>query len=412
MQLTKSLLKEDFGLKIELPDDRLCPPVPNRHNYILWLKSLLDSSSYRQPGGKLCGLDIGTGASCIYPLLGTAQRPWCFIATGLPSPSSSRAPDCDGTSNNATDIDEKSLVYAQNNVELNGLESRIRIVQRSPTDALIPLDDLGIQTIDFVMMNPPFYSSDAEMVETAERKARPPNSACTGAPVEMVCDGGEVAHVGRMLQESLLLRERVQWYTSMVGKATSLEQLVEELRKNGIDNYAVAEFLQGKQTRRWALGWSFGAMRPDESACRGVTTSAWGKFLPSVVRVNLLQLPGTAEVGPVITRINEVVGSLELMSWVWETQALRGIGRARENVWGRSWRRRKQREMAGVGTDAVQPAARDAAASEECKLGFSVFVQVGTAGTSVTARWLEGHDMVLFESFGAFLKVKLKDLSG
>jgi len=27
MQLTKSLLKLDFGLKLELPDDRLCPPV-------------------------------------------------------------------------------------------------------------------------------------------------------------------------------------------------------------------------------------------------------------------------------------------------------------------------------------------------------------------------------------------------
>lgn len=26
-QLTKSILKRDFGLKIELPSDRLCPPV-------------------------------------------------------------------------------------------------------------------------------------------------------------------------------------------------------------------------------------------------------------------------------------------------------------------------------------------------------------------------------------------------
>lgn len=26
-QLTKSLLKRDFGIAIELPDDRLCPPV-------------------------------------------------------------------------------------------------------------------------------------------------------------------------------------------------------------------------------------------------------------------------------------------------------------------------------------------------------------------------------------------------
>ncbi|KAG5913814.1 hypothetical protein E4U53_004764, partial [Claviceps sorghi] len=82
MQLTKTLLRLDFGIKIHLPDDRLCPPVPNRHNYILWLKDLLDTSSYDGPGQKRTGLDIGTGASCIYPLLGCVQRPWSFVATG------------------------------------------------------------------------------------------------------------------------------------------------------------------------------------------------------------------------------------------------------------------------------------------------------------------------------------------
>lgn len=60
--------------------------VPNRHNYILWLKDLLDSTSYNEPGGRLSGLDIGTGASCIYPVLACAQRPWSFIATGKEIP--------------------------------------------------------------------------------------------------------------------------------------------------------------------------------------------------------------------------------------------------------------------------------------------------------------------------------------
>lgn len=56
--------------------------VANRHNYILWLKSLMDSSSYDAVSQKLTGLDIGTGASCIYPLLGCKQRDWSFVATG------------------------------------------------------------------------------------------------------------------------------------------------------------------------------------------------------------------------------------------------------------------------------------------------------------------------------------------
>ncbi|KAG9816356.1 hypothetical protein KCU77_g18128, partial [Aureobasidium melanogenum] len=29
-QLTKSILKRDFDLELDLPDDRLCPPVPVR----------------------------------------------------------------------------------------------------------------------------------------------------------------------------------------------------------------------------------------------------------------------------------------------------------------------------------------------------------------------------------------------
>ncbi|KAM7184850.1 putative DUF890 domain containing protein [Rhypophila sp. PSN 637] len=347
MQLTRTLLKQDFGLQIELPDDRLCPPVPNRHNYILWLKMLLDTSSYREPGGKLRGLDIGTGASCIYPLLGTAQRPWCFIAT---------------------DIDEKSLGYARKNVGLNGLEERIRVVERKATDTLIPLDDLGVQSIDFTMMNPPFYASDQEMLALAEKKDRPPHSTCTGAPIEMVCDGGEVAHVGRMLQESLTLRNRVQWYTAMVGKASSLELLVEELRKNGIDNYAVSELVQGTKTRRWTLGWSFGPMRPVEAAARGIKTD-WIKGLPPITRVNLLRLLDVGDIPLVTKRINEVIGSLELQSWVWEAQSLKGIGRARENVWGRAWRRRKQREMAG-GQNQVD-AGPTPTNADDCKLGFS-----------------------------------------
>ncbi|KAL2152914.1 hypothetical protein VTH82DRAFT_4069 [Thermothelomyces myriococcoides] len=227
MQLTKTLLHLDFGLKLDLPDDRLCPPVPNRHNYILWLKELMDSTSYEQPGRSLCGLDIGTGASCIYPLLGVTQRPWRFVAT---------------------DIDAKNLSFAERNIRLNGLQDHIRLLSRKPDDPLVPLDDLGIASaIDFVMMNPPFYASEEDMLSSAKKKARPPMSACSGAPVEMVCDGGEVAHVGRLLRESLTLRDRIQWYTSMLGKLTSLEVLVEQLRHHGIDNYAVTEFVQGSQ---------------------------------------------------------------------------------------------------------------------------------------------------------------------
>lgn len=39
--LTKVMLKHDFGIDWNVPLDRLCPPVPNRLNYICWLSDLM-----------------------------------------------------------------------------------------------------------------------------------------------------------------------------------------------------------------------------------------------------------------------------------------------------------------------------------------------------------------------------------
>lgn len=86
----------------------------------------------------------------------------------------------------------------------------------------------------------------------------------------MVTSGGEVAFVSRMIDESLVLRDRVQWYTSMLGKFASIEALVPKLKKHGVGNYAVTEFVQGSKTRRWALGWSFADLRPGVEVARGV----------------------------------------------------------------------------------------------------------------------------------------------
>ncbi|KAK3389466.1 hypothetical protein B0H63DRAFT_492402 [Podospora didyma] len=386
MQLTKALLKVDFGLRIELPDDRLCPPVPNRHNYILWLKDLMDTTSYEQPGRKLCGLDIGTGASCIYPLLGTAQRPWNFIAT---------------------DIDVKNLGYARKNVQLNALEDRIQVIERQSDDSLLPLDDADIQSIDFVMTNPPFYVSEDEMLASANEKERPPNSACTGAPVEMVCHGGEVTFVGRLLRESLVLRERVQWYTSMVGKASSLPPLITELRKNNIDNFAVTEFVQGNKTRRWALGWSFSSMRPAQHVAWGINPSLWKQLLPQPVKMDVLVVDAGKPVGGILNKIPEIMGPLELISWVWEVDRAKGRGRARENVWSRAWRRKRLREIAD-GETADDPMHTD---SEECRIGFAIVVKMAIQNTTVSLLWLEGHDYGLFESLGGFVQGRLRDLN-
>ncbi|KAK3399644.1 hypothetical protein B0T20DRAFT_166981 [Sordaria brevicollis] len=399
MQLTKTLLKLDYGLQIDLPPDRLCPPVPNRHNYLLWLSSLLSSSSYNsQTSWKpVTGLDIGTGASAIYPLLGCVQHlNWRFMAT---------------------DIDEHSLSYARRNVKLNGLERNILLVHRRPDQPLIPFDDpelqeRGVERIDFTMCNPPFYSSPDDMLSSAAKKSRPPLTACTGAPVEMVCDGGEVAHIFRMIDESLVLREKVGWYTSMVGKVTSLETVVERLRKEKITNYAVTELVQGTKTKRWAVGWSFGAMRPSEEAGRGVG-GVWKKLLPAPVRMEVGVWKEREKTAKIVERIKTTLGALELMLWVWNGETMRGLGRARANVWSRAWRRKREREMkeAAEGkTNDAQEKSGDTK-EDECKLGFEVVVEVGKDGESrVLLLWREGHDQAVFESLWGYLQGKMKDI--
>lgn len=272
---------------------------------------------------------------------------------------------------------------------------------------MIPIDEFKAHELDFVMTNPPFYESEEEMLQSAANKSRPPLSACTGAPVEMVCEGGEVAFVTRILEESLRLRDRVQWYTSMFGMVSSLEVMVEKLRERAIDNYAVTEFVQGKKTRRWAIAWSFGPMRPSQEAARGMKATPWRKILPPIVEVEILTFSTSQGVGKKVEALLDLVGPLELISWKWDKERLSGVGRARENVWSRAWRRKRKRgEAEGDST------SKDVDISETCAFGFSLSVVVKKTDAVVGCRWREGHDEAIFTSFCGFVKTRLEAAHG
>lgn len=292
------------------------------------------------------------------------------------------------------DIDPKSLEYARKNVALNGLDNRIKVVERKPTDALIPLDDLNVNSISFTMSNPPFYKSEEELLESAKQKSRPPFTACTGAKVEMVTDGGEVEFVDRMLKESLALQERVQWYTSMFGFLTSLIEFVDKLREHKIDNYGVTEFIQGSKTRRWAVAWSFGNMRPAQSVARGIKTAVSKNVLPEITEERVVDIPLQEKIGDFADRFRSELEKLDLITWEWDTERLEGIGRAAGRVWARAWRRRKQRG----GTEDQK------VVDVKCEFAFKVSIRVGKDDVAVHCRWLEGHNPVTFESFRGYLK--------
>eukprot|EP00003_Mantamonas_plastica_P009278 TRINITY_DN1865_c0_g1_i2.p1 TRINITY_DN1865_c0_g1~~TRINITY_DN1865_c0_g1_i2.p1 ORF type:complete len:533 (-),score=145.42 TRINITY_DN1865_c0_g1_i2:837-2435(-) len=241
--VTKVLLQHDFGIDIVLPSDQLCPTVTSRLNYILWLQDLLGveqnrvfqlGSEFDQvPDSLITGVDIGTGASCIYPLLGTRVSKWKFIAT---------------------ELDATSVEYAVANVARNNLEQFITVRQVERSDqflcGVVDQEDDPTQ-YDFCMCNPPFFESTDDKLERNDR-------VCVATDGELATEGGEVAFINGIIQDSLKLKERFKWYSSMVGIKANLTALRRLLLRHKSELACVVEtaFHQGKTTR-WALAWSF-----------------------------------------------------------------------------------------------------------------------------------------------------------
>ncbi len=68
--LNTGLLKTYYGLSYwDIPQNNLCPPIPGRLDYLLYISDLI-------PKKKLRLLDIGTGANLIYPILGCRHFNW------------------------------------------------------------------------------------------------------------------------------------------------------------------------------------------------------------------------------------------------------------------------------------------------------------------------------------------------
>ncbi|XP_027718197.1 RNA N6-adenosine-methyltransferase METTL16 isoform X1 [Vombatus ursinus] len=235
--LTCTLLKEDFGLSIDIPLERLIPTVPLRLNYIHWVEDLIGPWDAARSALRR-GIDIGTGASCIYPLLGATLNGWYFLAT---------------------EVDDMCFNYAKKNVEQNNLSDLIKVV-KVPQKTLL-MDALKEESeiiYDFCMCNPPFFANQLEAKGVNSRNPRrpPPSSVNTGGITEIMAEGGELEFVKRIIHDSLQLKKRLRWYSCMLGKKCSLAPLKEELRIQGVPKVTHTEFCQGR-TMRWALAWSF-----------------------------------------------------------------------------------------------------------------------------------------------------------
>lgn len=282
-ELTRVLLLHDHALHWWIPDGQLCPTVPNRSNYIHWLEDLLSSDVVAKAnsdrGSNVRGFDIGTGANCIYPLLGASLLGWSFVGTDVTDVALEWAERNVKSNPHVSELIEirkvddtldglttelRSNVAVDNECKImNGMDGRE--VGPSPPSSSSketihsekryhgPPILLGVvkdgEEFDFCMCNPPFF-------ESMDEAGLNPKTACGGTPQEMVCPGGERAFISRMIEDSIVLKQTFRWYTSMIGKKSNLSFLISKLWKVGVTVVKTTEFVQG-QTCRWGLAWSF-----------------------------------------------------------------------------------------------------------------------------------------------------------
>ncbi|XP_076627551.1 U6 small nuclear RNA (adenine-(43)-N(6))-methyltransferase [Colletes latitarsis] len=229
--LTEVLLKHDFDLDVKIPPNKLVPTLPLRLNYILWIEDLMKHASYNEME-QILGIDIGIGAVCIYPLLFAKMY---------------------GSQMIGTEIDEASVETAIQHVENNNLQHLIKVIKVNKETILKDIIEEG-KIYHFTMCNPPFFEVGGSQEKVIKRL--PPRNALTGNKDELTVQGGERAFVMKMIDESLVMKEKVKIYTTMLGQRSNLLFLLKLLKKRNIENKIWTEFCQG-HTKRWGLAWSF-----------------------------------------------------------------------------------------------------------------------------------------------------------
>jgi len=246
--LNRALLKSDYGVQHwDIPDGNLCPPIPGRVDYIHALADVLSQSNNGKtpPGNKITVLDIGTGANCIYPLLGYAEYAWQFVASEL---------------NPASFAHAQSILTANPRFATK-ITLRQQLQPKAIFDGIINADDY----FDLSMCNPPFHSSAESAAEGSQRKWRQLGKEqhaqaqvlnFGGQDSELWCEGGEAAFLQRMIEESTRYSAQCFWFSSLVSKAENLPALQRQLKKVNATQVVVVPMQQGQKQSRF-IAWTF-----------------------------------------------------------------------------------------------------------------------------------------------------------
>lgn len=244
--LNKALLIHHYGLEFwDIPKHYLCPPIPGRADYIHNIADLLKGNETKIPkGNHIKGLDIGVGASCIYPIIGNYEYDWSFIGS---------------------DTNETAIISAKEIEQRNfNLKSSVEIRRQEQSNNFF----YGIlkpeEKVDFTMCNPPFHASleDAEkasLKKLKNLKGKRPSKALLnfgGQQNELWTKGGEVRFVKDMIYESKHFGKQCFWFTSLISKEATLKPTFKILEKVNATDVRTIEMGQGQKKSRF-IAWTF-----------------------------------------------------------------------------------------------------------------------------------------------------------
>lgn len=240
--LNKALLLRDYGLHFwDLPEGSLCPGVPGRLDYIHIISDLL-SLNNRDYTGTPLGLDVGTGASLIYPILGVREYGWKFVAS---------------------DIDSRSLTAARAIVKFNKvLTKRVELRLQKQTGAIFEGIVRLAENYSFSMCNPPFFESREAAQAAAKAKWSKIKGITSdqlnfgGQANELWTPGGEAAFLRKMIRESERFKTQIGWFTTLVSQKGYLKVANNEFRRVHPKRKEVIELTVGTKIRR-VLAWSW-----------------------------------------------------------------------------------------------------------------------------------------------------------
>lgn len=244
--LNKALLLHFYKVQNwDIPDKNLCPPIPGRADYVHYIADLLSEDQNKIPQGlKIRGLDIGVGANLVYPLIAHQSYGWEMVGS---------------------EINKDSLANAEQILSQNpDLLSAIQLKHQSESNYIFKNIINPQDRFTFSMCNPPFHDSEASALKGNLRKTKNLNKSKAQKPIlnfggqqsELWCEGGELAFITKMINESALYSSQVLWFTCLVSKKDNLFKLNTLLKKIKAVEIKTIDMAQGQKISR-ILAWTF-----------------------------------------------------------------------------------------------------------------------------------------------------------